>query len=467
MASLKSNAAILVVSTLFGILTQLIQFVFLGRYLASEQVGVASIVMVVVMFAQMFTDFGLSGYYVHRQQTTESEKSTLYWLNIILGSLIAVVVACTSPVISWFYSKDELIQLLVIVALSFPIIAAGSQLQASLLKSFSYKKLAFIEIVSRTIALMSFITAIYLKWGAGCVVASHMTLCIVKTSLLYLLAEKSEYPKFTFDKKYVSGGLRFGSYLILGQFLNQITLNLDKILIGKFLGMSSLGVYTLAKDLAMRSMQVVNPVVNKLFLPRYAALQQDKPALAKEVSKTLLLIGFFSSLIFFSLSILSPGVVEILYGSGKENVADILGVLAFYVLFRSFGNVSGTLLNSVGKTNLDFKWNLIASFIAVPAIFIFVQYDIETMSIYMALMQAGLIVLSYFILIKPILPFSFFLYIRHVFLFPVIGGLIWVIVPEIEHQGSLLYLVLNLLQWLVIYLIVGGLLYKTKLKPYL
>ena len=52
--STQKNAAILLVSTVFGIITQLSQFVLLGRFLTSEQIGVASIVLVVIMFAQMF-----------------------------------------------------------------------------------------------------------------------------------------------------------------------------------------------------------------------------------------------------------------------------------------------------------------------------------------------------------------------------------------------------------------------------
>lgn len=452
---------------MFGIITQLTQFVLLGRLLSAEEVGVASIVLVIVMFAQMFTDFGLSGYYVHRQKTSEEEKSTLYWLNIGLGSAIALFIALISPLISWFYQQDALINLLLICAISFPIIAAGSQLQASLLKKFAYKHLAIIEIIARTAALIAFTYTIYAGYGPSCVVAGHLVLCITKTFLLFIFSERSEYPSVTFEKKYVSGGLRFGGFLILGQFLNQITLNIDKLLIGKFLGMSSLGFYTLAKDLAMRSMQVVNPVVNKLCLPRYAAKQQDKSALAEEVGNTILILGFFSTLIFFSLSLVSSFVVELLYGPGKEEVVILLRVLAFYVLFRSFGNVIGSLLSALGETKLDFKWNVIASIIAIPSVYLLVHYDVKTMVLGMVTLQILFVFISYFVLLKPVLPLSFFTYTKRVFIFPLIGLVPFLYMNFSTIHPDIITQLIHYASWLLSYLFFALLLYKTPLKKYI
>lgn len=465
--STKKNAAILLISTFFGIVTQLSQFVLLGRFLSPEQIGIASIVLVIVMFAQMFTDFGLSGYYIHRQNITNSEKSTLYWLNLALGFLLAFIVSIFSPIISWFYGHEQLTYLLLMSALSFPIIAAGSQFQASLLKQFSYKETVTIEVIARIAGLLGFVVAIYFGANAACVVYGHLTLCITKTILLFYYIDNNEYPKFTFYKEYVRGGFKFGVYVLLAQFINQITMNLDKLLIGKFLGMSNLGVYTLAKDLAARSMLIVNPIVNKLCLPKYAAIQEDKKRLAVEVSNTMLILGFFSSLMFFSLSIVSEVVVFIMYGPGNIDTANILKILAFYMLFRSFSNIISTLLNSVGNTKLDFKWQCIASLVAIPSIYILVQYNMQIMAFGLVVLQAIFVTFSYFISIRLVVPLNFSIYIRRVFLFPIIGAGLLMLPNLFEHASSLIQIFLNYLQWLVLYLIISLILYKTPLKKYI
>ena len=465
MTSIKNNALILLASTFVGIITQIIQFVLLGRLLTPEQMGIASIVLVVVVFAQMFTDFGLSGYYVHRQSAEKTEKSTLYWLNVGLGFAVGIVVLAVAPIIAYFYQNSSITVLVSLCALSFPIIAAGSQFQAYLLKTFRYKRIVAVEIITRLVALSVFAMAIWIDADPIVVVIGHLAMSIVKTLLLLVLVPRSEYPSFVFDRQYVHGGLSYGSYLIMGQFLNQVTANLDKILIGKFIGLSSLGTYTLAKDLAMRAMQVINPMVNKLCLPKYAQAQNDQNELNLIVSNTLLVLGFFSSIIFIGIAHFAELIVQILYGSGKEDIAKVLSIIAFYVLFRSFGNISGTLLNAVGQTKRDFQWNICAALIALPTIFTLVQFSFEYMVAGIVLLQLCLTLVSYFIIIKPILSMSFMRYCVAVVLFPAIGIAIGIPVSTMVGSDTL-QLILSFLLWLALYVAVAFVLYKTLLRKF-
>ena len=450
--SVKRNATVLTIATLFATVTQIIQFVLMGRVMPESEIGIASTVLVVVTFAQMFTDFGLSGYYVHRQNANQSEKSTLYWLNILLGALVAIVVVILTPLISWFYHQPELTNLILLAAVSFPIIAAGSQLQAALLKTFNYKALATIEVLTRLIGLAAFAYFVLNQYGAMSIVVAHLSVSLSKTALLFLVTERGELPHFSFQKKYVGGSLSYGIYLILGQFLNQLTLNLDKILIGKFLGMANLGLYTLGKDLAMRSMQVINPIVNKLCMPRYAAKQDNIEALTDEAGNTYLILSFFSTLMFFSLSICSPLLVEVLFGSDKLSVVPVFSVLAFYVMFRSFGNVTGTLLAATGNTKLDFKWNLLAATISLPTIFLLVQHSIDVLIVGMVLLQAILTMLSYFILIKPCVNLTFGRFVFNILLFPVIALLSFIGVKSFIVLDGILALFIFYGVWLTLYL---------------
>lgn len=454
-SSVKRNATILTIATLFATLTQIVQFVLMGRLMVETEIGLASMVLVIVAFAQMFTDFGLSGYYVHRQDASKTEKSTLYWLNIMLGTLVAICVASLTPLISWFYQQPELNFLIILAAFSFPIIAAGSQLQAALLKAFNYKALATIEIVTRIIGLVVFTLLVVEGKGALSIVIAHLAVSLSKTMLLFWVTESDELPHFSFEKKFVGGSLSYGVYLILGQFLNQLTMNLDKILIGKFLGMANLGLYTLGKDLAMRAMQVVNPIVNKLCMPRYAAKQNNIDELTKEAGNTYLFLSFFSTLMFFTLSIGSPILIELLFGQEKLSVVPVFSILAFYVMFRSFGNVTGTLLAATGKTKLDFKWNVLAATISVPTIFFLVQHSIEVLITGMVALQAFLTVLSYFVLIKPCVQLPFARFLFNILLFPCVALLCFIAMTQLKVNDGFISIFISYGIWLIAYLTIS------------
>ena len=69
--------------------TQIIRLVVLGRILGPEAFGLLAMMLVVTGFAEQLGQMGLSEAIIQRPDPTYTELSSLYWLNIALGGLIA------------------------------------------------------------------------------------------------------------------------------------------------------------------------------------------------------------------------------------------------------------------------------------------------------------------------------------------------------------------------------------------
>ncbi|WP_407931335.1 oligosaccharide flippase family protein, partial [Ignavibacterium album] len=81
-------------NTIGKISNQILQFilsVILMRLLLPSDYGLLAMAMVLIGFAGIFSEFGFSSALVQNQYINESHKSSIFWLNIIIGSLLTLL----------------------------------------------------------------------------------------------------------------------------------------------------------------------------------------------------------------------------------------------------------------------------------------------------------------------------------------------------------------------------------------
>ena len=67
----------------------------------------------------LFRDFGLSSAAVQRTTVTEEQISTLFWINVLIGVLLALVAVAIAPAIAAFYREPQLFAVTVVLAAGF------------------------------------------------------------------------------------------------------------------------------------------------------------------------------------------------------------------------------------------------------------------------------------------------------------------------------------------------------------
>ena len=92
-------------STITLVITQMVSTAVLVRLLDKSDFGLMALVMVVKGFADIFMDFGITVAILHKQDMSQNQYSSLYWLNMFAGIIIYVVICLISPLIASFYHK--------------------------------------------------------------------------------------------------------------------------------------------------------------------------------------------------------------------------------------------------------------------------------------------------------------------------------------------------------------------------
>ena len=386
---------------------QFAQLAILARLLMPSDFGLMALLVAITSFLKIFADAGVSNAIIHRQDISDKQLSSLYWLNVSLSLLIALILVSVSNVIANWYDQPELKYMLWMAATSLLVTALAQQLSIVAQKRLWFKPLSIIELVS---ALAGFsIGVISALAGAGVysLVMVMLGTSITSTILLWVFVSKGWRPELRMHFHEIKTFLKFGAYMMGNNLANTFNSQVDVLLGTKLLGAQAIGLYSVPKNLNLRIAGIINPIVTKVGMPVMAESQGDLNLLKRIYLKTMLMTASVNFPIYLSLAVFSPEVVGVLLGPKWEESTVLLQIFSIWALFRSTGNPIGSLLMARGRADLSFNWNILWLLILPPTIWYGSQFGITGM----ALAMTTLGILGYwpnwFFLVRPLCEASF------------------------------------------------------------
>ena len=120
----------------------------MARLLDPRDFGLVGMVTAVISVFSVFRDFGLSAAAVQRSSVTEEQISTLFWINLLVGTTLGLLSLAMAPLVARFYHEPRLFGITAALATGFLLNAAGVQHTAILERQMRFTTLSVIDIVS-------------------------------------------------------------------------------------------------------------------------------------------------------------------------------------------------------------------------------------------------------------------------------------------------------------------------------
>jgi PST family polysaccharide transporter len=352
--------------------SQSVQFVLriasvaiLARLLTPKDYGIIGMVTVVVNFAMMFKDAGLSIATVQKERITHDQISTLFWINIIISAILGLCVLASAPWVSLFYGTPELTE--ITVALSFSFILSGLTIQHQALqrRHMRFGTLAIIQVSSQIITLIVTICLALFGWRYWALVVGTLTHALTGSVLTFLFCPwiPGRMKKGTGVREM----LKFGSHVTGFNFINYFSRNADNILIGKFIGADALGIYNRAYQLLMLPITMISGPLSNVAVPTLCRLNEDRKRLHKYYLHILYLLSLVAGPIAGIAFLTSKDIVIILLGPQWSLVSDVFKYLAIGALLQPLYNTQAWLHLAVGRSDRGLKWGVIGTPIIVTS----------------------------------------------------------------------------------------------------
>lgn len=401
-------------STLSRAALQLMQVAVLARFLSPADYGLMAMVAVVLSYAALFSDMGLSTAFVQRQQISHEERSSLYWLSVAVGAVLMLLVMAISPLAALFFREPQLVPLMLLVATNFLVIALGQQLRMDAEKSLNFRPVALIEIHASLVGFAMAVLTAWLDWGVYALVVAAMTSAWLTMILSWIVLAQGWRPALRLRWGEVRWFVQFGGNMVLNNVINHVNATIDLVLGGRMLRATQLGLYSVPRNLILQVQFMFNPIFTRVSFPLIASIQDDKVRVKQVYLKTMNMTASVNAPIYVAIAVFAPEIVWLLLGPNWTDVAPLMRVLALWGLLRSFGNTVGSLLFGLGHVKLAAKWNAGLLLIVPPVVWFGSQWGAIGMAWALAGLMAALFVPAWAILIKPTCGASLGEYVKQV-----------------------------------------------------
>lgn len=337
---------------------QLLQTLVLARILSPEEFGLMAIVVLVLNFAQIYADMGISGALVHRQDATKEQLSSLFWLNCLAGVVVFLVTVAFAPIVASVFGEPRLAHLIFCTALIFLIWPIGGQFALLLQKELDFRTLALCEIASAVLAAGVTIVAASEGYGALSLVLGKLAGAGLTAVVYGVIGWRRWRPSLHFSSRDLKGYLSFGLYQMGQTTLIFAASQIDQLYVGIVLGTQALGYYAFAWNLVLQPMMKLNYVLTRVAFPVFARVQLDKLRLQRGYLLLEWLLVSINAPVLIGCFVTAPLLVPTLFGSQWLPAVSIVQILALVSLLISIMNPADSLIFAKGRTDLAFRWRL-------------------------------------------------------------------------------------------------------------
>jgi PST family polysaccharide transporter len=327
---------------------RLVATVILARILSPQDIGLVAMVIVLLGLLEFVKDLGLGIVTMQRQDITHQEVSTLFWINVLLGTMFCVLLSALSPLISIFYGDDRLV--LITLALAPSLLLGGIVVQPEALLSRQMKQgpLAFIRLVSTLLSSALAIVLAVVGFGYWSLVAREVARAAF--SLVGTWWYLKWVPALTFQFRSVLQHLKMGTDLSFAFVITAITGKIDAILVGKFFGPVDLGLYRQAQGLIVAPIEQFNAPVYGVAQPALSALQSEPDRYRRFYQRMTGFVAMVTMPIGVFIAVYASEFTLVLLGAKWVDAAPFVRAFALAMALRPTVHSCTMVLVTLGKT---------------------------------------------------------------------------------------------------------------------
>ncbi len=338
-----------------------IQIALVTRYLSAEEVGMISLVMVIVGIGRLFSDGGMSNALIHFQDLDKDQINTLYWINLFLAVFVSLVLFLLSTPLAYLFKTPELAGFIKIMSVSIFIGSIGQQYYILLKRELAFASISLIDLLQRVVIFIStIILLVYFKYGVWSILYGTIIGAFTYGLSSFIIGTRRfPFPSISnIQVNRITECIRFGLLQMGSGSISYLSSNLDKLFISRFFGNDVLGFYELATILINRPITIVNPIFNNVSFPLFSKMQHDLPRLNQWYIKKIAIISLISAAIYCGMFAIKEELVLFLYGKNWELTATSLSIIFILGYFKSVSNPLGTYTLALGRPDMSLYLNL-------------------------------------------------------------------------------------------------------------
>jgi O-antigen/teichoic acid export membrane protein len=287
--------------------------IVLARALGPADFGLFRVLLVVSALALLSNQTGIPDALIQRRHVTPEHESTALWLSTAIALATSIALYLAAPLIAEAMAIPGLAAS--VRLLCIPIILEGTAVTAGacLRRQLKFTSLAIAEVVAEVAFLVTALVLLHCGepfWSLPGGLAARLTVHAVTIWLA-----EPRFPLVMPTRRAARDFARFAGAVWSGQFIYVLSSNADYLLVGRLLGSSALGFYSIAWDLLRFVPDRLHRVAGRVTFPAFSQLQDDRAALARAYLDFFEYIARIAVPIAACAALAAPEILATIYGT--------------------------------------------------------------------------------------------------------------------------------------------------------
>jgi len=322
--------------------------IVLARMLVPQEFGLVALATVFVTYVDVVADLGVGQAVIYfRDRPGAVAAATV--CSTVVGALFCVLTLAAAPAVGAFFDERAAEPLVRVLAWSLFFGAVGSVAQAVLRRDLRFRTLGLVTVAqSLTVAVVSIVLVLQGR-GPVSLVVGTLAGAVVGALVAWTAVSPHRGIPWSFSSADVRAVLGYGLPLAGGVLLAKLVADVDYLIVGRELGTTELGIYTLA--FRVPEMLIVNVffVLATVTFPLYTRAGSDPPRLRRGYLTSVRLQSTYGLVAGAGLAVTAGVSVPVVLGERWAAATVPMALLAGYAAFRSLGAGANDVYKAMGR----------------------------------------------------------------------------------------------------------------------
>jgi len=340
-------------------------YLVLARLLAPDDFGIMAIALIVINFSHIFLDAGLEKAFIQTASPPEQAALVIFWTNVVMGLVIFVLLFLAAPRLAAFFHSPTSVTVIRVLGLQVVIGSLASVQQAQLVRKLGFRELFWVKMATAIVSGGLSIPLALFGYGVWALVAGSLSGSLL--NLILLWRQSSWRPQFSFDWPLARTLYGFGFWVLLESLGAWFFSWGDNLLVGKFLGLHALGIYSVGWNIVNLFFGLVlNPFYPVLY-PTFSRLRENLPLLTETFHRASHVVMALALPLGTLLMLTGPALASVFFGDKWQGLGLILALIGVMEGLSWLVGINPELYRAMGRPDLNTKLMLATILYYLPA----------------------------------------------------------------------------------------------------
>lgn len=361
-----------------------------ARLLMPRDYGLFQMALVYLGLATLLSEMGVGLAVVTLRNMTDEQLAQLNGLAVALGTAAMLLSWSLSEPVGAFFSEPKLPPVIIVMSLSFTLLAFRVVPYSLLQRDLNFKLLAMID-AAQAIgnALMTLLMAA-LGFGYWSLVLGSLFSSGLATALTVW---RRPYAFRVPRPRQIPEAMEFCRQMVIANVAWYAYSRADSLVAGKVLGASQLGFYAFALTLGSMAVDRVTALVSRVTPAFFAAAQDDPAAVRRYLLKITEGLAVLTFPVTIGMALVADVFVLTVLGEKWAGAIVPLRILSLYAAFRSLSPLPTQVLRAVGEAGYVMRVSVMMAVVMPIGFFVGAQWGIGGVAAAWAVVHPMLILL--------------------------------------------------------------------------